>query len=77
MPFLGVSGDPASQAFADSLTEIVLDRLAQERDLRVAARSSTARYRAKPDTAMAIGQQLGVGAVLEGSVRHEPGRASA
>ena len=39
------------------------------RDLKVISRTSTAKYKSKPDNLKKVGQELGVSTILEGSVR--------
>ncbi len=70
LPFenLGSSDD---NYFADGLTEEITSRLAVVTGLRVTSRTTAMQYRGAQKTARQIGQELGVGYVLEGSVRWE------
>jgi serine/threonine-protein kinase len=72
LPFknLGAAGD---QYFADGLTEELTSRLAGLGGLRVISRTSAEQYRDSPRSLKEIGAELGVGYVLEGSVRWERG----
>jgi len=55
--------------FSDGLAEEILNALAQNRGLRVAARTSSFAYRDRHFTAQQIGEQLHVGNLIEGTVR--------
>src|SRR5215467_6901437 len=71
LPFVNLSGDAHEDYFADGLTEEMIAQLAQLQPakLGVIARTSTARYKGTKETVAQIGQELGVGYLLEGSVR--------
>lgn len=69
LPFVSLSSDREDEYFADGLTEELITTLAQALPMRVAARTSTFRYKNQPHDIRAIGEQLGVAKVLEGSVR--------
>jgi TolB-like protein/DNA-binding winged helix-turn-helix (wHTH) protein/tetratricopeptide (TPR) repeat protein len=69
MPFLDLSPGEDQRFLADGVTEEVLNHLAQSRNLRVIARTSTFALRDKPLDIPQIGKRLGVDYVLEGSVR--------
>jgi serine/threonine-protein kinase len=72
LPFKNL-GDPADQYFADGLTEELTGRLAALGGLRVISRNSTEQYRESSKSLRDIGDELGAGYVLEGSVRWERG----
>jgi eukaryotic-like serine/threonine-protein kinase len=71
LPFQNLSGDPHEDYFADGLTEEMTAQLGelQPSRLGVIARASTVRYKDTKETAAQIGRELGVGYLLEGSVR--------
>jgi TolB-like protein/Flp pilus assembly protein TadD len=69
LPFVNMSADKSSEYFSDGLADTVLHMLAQIRELRVAARTSSFQFRDQTMDIAAIGSQLNVGAVLEGSVQ--------
>jgi serine/threonine-protein kinase len=71
LPFVNLSGDPENDYFSDGLSEELLNVLAQLPELRVAARTSSFRYRGNDVPVDSIGRALRVGHVLEGSVRQE------
>ena len=76
LPFENLSGDPHEDYFVDGLTEEMIAQLGQVQPTRlgVIARTSTARYRDTKESIAQIAQELGVGYVLEGSVRRAGGR---
>lgn len=75
LPFTDMSPDGNRQYFADGLSEEILNRLAQVRELKVIARTSSFSLRDRPDLdAVAIGRLLNVTYLLEGSVRHSGDR---
>ena len=69
LPFLNLSADPENEYFSDGITEEIRNLLAQDRALRVAARSSSFAFKGKPTDPRAIADQLSVRTLLEGSVR--------
>lgn len=69
LPFVSLSPGAEDQHFADGLTEELIATLAQAPPLRVAARTSAFQFKDQARDIRAIGEQLGVSAVLEGSVR--------
>jgi len=69
LPFASMSIDPENEFFADGITEEILNALAQIAELRVAGRTSSFSFKGKNQDLRAIGEQLNVRTVLEGSVR--------
>jgi adenylate cyclase len=69
LPFSNISPDPKDEYFADGLTEELITVLSQLKDLRVISRTSVMQYKSTTKTAAAIGVELGVVSILEGSVR--------
>jgi len=69
LPFVAFSSDPEDQYFADGLADEILNRLARNKQLRVAARTSSFQFKGKPVDARQIGAELGVDYIVEGSVR--------
>ena len=68
-PFANLSGDPAQDYLVDALTDELTTSLARMRDTFVIARNTAMTYKGKPIDAKAIGKDLGVRYVLEGSVQ--------
>jgi adenylate cyclase len=69
LPFASLSPDPNDEYFADGLTEELIDRLSQLRELEVIARTSVMNYKRKEKNASQIGRELRAGSLVEGSVR--------
>ncbi len=69
LPFVNFSPDPNDGYFADGLTEELITLLSQLHEIRVIARTSVFQYKSTPKSVAQIGAELGVGTVLEGSVR--------
>jgi adenylate cyclase len=69
LPFANLSGDPAQDYLADALTDELTTDLARLPDTFVIARNTAFTYKGKPVDAKAIGKDLGVRYVLEGSVQ--------
>jgi TolB-like protein/Tfp pilus assembly protein PilF len=69
LPFRNISGDNSQAYFSDGLAEEVRAALARNPALRVAAPTSSNMFRGSGDDARTIGRRLGVGLLLEGSVR--------
>ena len=74
LPFVNMSSDPEQEYFSDGLSEELLNRLAQNDQLRVAARTSSFQFKGKNQDIGEIGRQLKVEYVLEGSVRKASNR---
>lgn len=69
LPFANLGPDPVEQYFCDGITEEVTNALAGVAGLRVTARTSAFTFRDRAIDVRAVGRQLGVGHVVEGSVR--------
>ena len=69
LPFVNMSGDPAQEHLSDGISEELLHRLAQISELHVAARTSSFYFKGKDVAIPQIASELGVRAVLEGSIR--------
>ncbi len=68
LPLENLSDDPAEEYFADGMTEALIANLAQLGPLKVISRTSAMRYRKTDKALPEIARELGVDAVLEGSV---------
>ncbi len=68
LPLSNLSGDPAQDYFADGMTEALISDLAQISALRVISRTSVMQYKGTLKPMPQIGRELGVEAVIEGSV---------
>jgi adenylate cyclase len=69
LPFANLSGDPGQDYLVDALTEGLTTSLARMRDTFVIARNTAMTFKGKPADVKAIGKDLGVRYVLEGSVQ--------
>ena len=71
LPFLNLSADKADDYLSDGMTEELLNALARIKGLHVPGRSSSFAFKGKSEDNIyrKVGEQLHVGAVLEGSVR--------
>jgi TolB-like protein/Flp pilus assembly protein TadD len=69
LPFENLSDDKNAAYFADGVQDEILTKLASVADLKVISRTSTAKYKSKPEDLKIVSQQLGVANVLEGSVQ--------
>ena len=69
LPFSNLSPDPNDRYFADGMTEELISTVSKIGELSVISRSSAMRYRDTSLPMKQIGRELGVGAILEGSVR--------
>jgi TolB-like protein/Tfp pilus assembly protein PilF len=69
LPFENLSDDKRAAYFADGIQDEILTKLASIADLKVISRTSTAKYKSKPEDLKTVSQQLGVATVLEGSVQ--------
>ena len=74
LPFDDLSHEPRWGRFCDGLVEDIITDLARHRDLLVIARQSSFAYRGQALDIREVGQALGAGYVLEGSVQAHAGR---
>lgn len=68
LPFANISGDPQQEYFTDGMTEAIITDLAKVRALRVISRTSVMRYKGGSKPLPEIARELGVSAIVEGSV---------
>jgi TolB-like protein/Tfp pilus assembly protein PilF len=74
LPFVDLSPGGDQQHFVDGMTEDILTRLSTISDLHVISRTSVMQYRGTTKNLRQIGEELGVGRALEGSVRRADDR---
>ena len=74
LPLQNLSRDPDQEFFSDGTTEALISNLAQIHDLDVISRTSAMRYKGTTKTVPEIGRELGVDAIVEGSVQRVGGR---
>ena len=76
LPFANVGGDPQNEFYAEGIADEIAGSLAHLEGLRVAARSSAFQFKGRNVAAPQIGADLGVDAVVEGSVRRQGDRVT-
>ena len=69
LPFANLSGDPGQDYLVDALTDELTTGIARLRETFVIAHNTAMTFKGKPIDAKAIGKDLGVRYVLEGSVQ--------
>ena len=69
LPFENLSEEKANAYFAEGIQDEILTKLATVRDLKVISRTSTAKYKSRPDNLKKIASELGVATLLEGAVQ--------
>jgi DNA-binding winged helix-turn-helix (wHTH) protein/TolB-like protein len=68
LPFVNGSGDPQAEYLSDGITESLVNKLSQLPGLRVKAHSTVLRYKGREANPQQMGRDLGVQAVLTGTV---------
>ncbi len=71
LPFMDLSAEEDQRYFTDGISEELLNVLVRVDGLRVASRTSSFGFRGTTQSVPAIAKELGVGYVLEGSVRKD------
>ena len=74
LPFENLSRDPDNAFFADGIQDEILSTLGKINDLRVISRTSTAKYKSRPDNLRQVAAELGAATILEGSVQRATDR---
>jgi len=74
LPLMNLSGDSGQEYFADAMTEELTTRLAKLGNWRVTSRTSVMAYRGTSKKIPEIARELGVDAILEGSVIRDGSR---
>ena len=74
LPFSNAGSDPDMEFFSDGVADEIIGALGKLRGLRVAARSPCYALRGRSEDARVVGERLGVGTILEGSVRRAGSR---
>jgi TolB-like protein/serine/threonine protein kinase/Tfp pilus assembly protein PilF/class 3 adenylate cyclase/alpha-beta hydrolase superfamily lysophospholipase len=68
LPFQNVSGDPNTEYLSDGIAESIIYSTSQLSDLKVIPRSSVFRYKGKEIDPQTAGRELGVNAIMTGTV---------
>ena len=71
LPFTTIGGDTTQNYFAQGMADELTTALVQSSDIRVASQSGIARLAAQAMSAQQAGRELGVRAVVEGTVRRQ------
>jgi adenylate cyclase len=74
LPFTNMSGDPEQEYFSDGISEDIITDLSKIAGLMVVARNSSFVYKGRTVDIRAVGRDLGVTSVLEGSIRRAGNR---
>jgi TolB-like protein/tetratricopeptide (TPR) repeat protein len=74
LPFVNTSGSPDEDYFSDGLTDELAHALTRVPGLRLAGRTSSYAFKGKSVPATEMGKALGVGAIVEGTVRRSGDR---
>ncbi|MGH9842520.1 MAG: protein kinase domain-containing protein, partial [Blastocatellia bacterium] len=74
LPLENLSGDPAQEYFADGVTDALIGDLAKIGALRVISRTSAMHYKDTKKSLPQIASELGVDAVVEGTVQRSGDR---
>jgi len=69
LPFRNLSGDPEQEYFSDGITNDIITDLSRFRNLLVIASNTVFTYKGRSVDIKAVGRELGVHYVLEGSVQ--------
>lgn len=69
LPFTDLSPQKDQEYFSDGLSEELLNVLAKVKEMKVAGRTSSFKFKGQNDDLKKIGKELGVKHILEGSVR--------
>ena len=74
LAFANMTGDASQENFCDGISEDIITDLSKTNGIAVVGRQSSFAYKGKATDLRAMGRELGVRYVLEGSVRMAPGR---
>lgn len=74
LPFNAITKSEEDEIFNEGIHDDIITQLTKMKDLKVIARTSVARYKNTEKRASEIGRELGVNALLEGSVRRSGDR---
>ncbi len=74
LPLETLGGETHDEYFSTGLTEDIITHLSQIPDLEVASSRSSLRYRDTEKSLREIGEELGVGTLLEGTIRRQADR---
>jgi len=68
LPLANLSSDPEQEYFSDGMTDAIINELSRANTLKVISRTSVMRYKGTKKSVREIGRELGVDAIVEGTV---------
>jgi TolB-like protein len=74
LPLQNLSADPSQEYFSDGMTDALITNLAQIKSLRVISRTSSMQFKGSKKTLPEIVRELGVDALIEGTVLRDGNR---
>jgi len=74
MPFRDFSPQKDQEYFCDGMTDVIIGKLSQLKDLKIISMSSVMRFKNPERNLKEIGQELNVATILEGSIQKEGSR---
>jgi eukaryotic-like serine/threonine-protein kinase len=74
LPFENMSTDPENEYFSDGITDDIIANLSKVSALKVISRTSSMQYKKTSKKIATVAEELGVAAILEGSVRRAGAR---
>ncbi len=74
LPFKAIGDSKEDEYFCDGMHDDILTQVSKIGDLKVVSRTSVMRYKDSDKSMKEIAQELGVGTILEGSVRRAGGK---
>ncbi|MBI1740101.1 MAG: winged helix-turn-helix domain-containing protein [Acidobacteriales bacterium] len=74
LPLENLSRDPEEDYFADGTTDALITNLAKISAARITSRTSVMRYKGTKKSVGEIGRELGVDAIVEGTIQHAGNR---
>ena len=74
LPLENLSRDPEEDFFADGTTDALITNLAKISAARITSRTSVMRYKGTKKSVAEIGRELGVDAIVEGTIQHSGNR---
>ena len=77
LPLTNMSGDAEQEYFSDGITEDIITELSRFKSVAVIARNSSFSFKGQAVDVKQVGQKLGVGHIVEGSVRKAGNRERA
>jgi TolB-like protein/DNA-binding winged helix-turn-helix (wHTH) protein len=74
LPLENLSGDPNQEYFSDGMTDALITDVAQIGSLKVISRTSSMQYKLTKKSLPEIGRELGVDAIIEGTIQRSGDR---